>query len=145
MIKVFRLLWMSLLAVCLTSCDGATDEDVDLDDIFSTESVSDKQQPENAMKVIGLKFTPGYKQFTVQTGILRDLGPYALTDTNQVVIKATETVGGRVNHTTSKPVLIQVKNSEAEEVAKKEEWSTTPKLYMQKSSKMQRNIIMKHG
>ena len=119
MIKVFRLLWMSLLAICLTSCDGTTDEDVDLDDIFSAESVADKQQPENAMKVIGLKFTPRYKQFTVQTGILRDLGPYALTDTNQVVIKATETVGGRVNHTASKPVLIQVKNSEAEEVAKK--------------------------
>lgn len=56
----------------------------------------------------------------MQTGILRDLGPYALTDTNQVTIKATESVGGRVNHTQSKPVLVEVKNSEADEVAKKQ-------------------------
>jgi len=119
-IKMYRLLWMALLAVCLTNCGDAADEDVDLDDIFSTESIDDKQQTESAMKVIGLKFTPGYKQFTVQTGILHDLGPYALTDTNQVIIKATETVGGRVNHTKSKPMLIQVKNSEADEVAKKQ-------------------------
>lgn len=116
---MYRLLWMALLAVCLTSCDDAADENVDLDDIFSTESIDDKEEDQNAMKVIGLKFTPGYKQFTAQMGILRDMGPYALTDTNQVVIKATETVGGRVNHTKSRPVLVEVKNSEAEEVAKK--------------------------
>lgn len=116
---MYRLLWMALLAVCLTSCDDAADENVDLDDIFSTESIDDKKEDQNAMKVIGLKFTPGYKQFTAQMGILRDMGPYALTDTNQVVIKATETVGGSVNHTKSRPVLVEVKNSEAEEVAKK--------------------------
>lgn len=120
MINMYRLLWMALMAVCLTSCDDkAGDADVNLDDIFSPERIDDEHQSEDAMKVIGVNFTPNYKQFTMQTGILRDLGPYALTDTNQVTIKATESVGGRVNHTKSHPVLINVKNSEADEVAKK--------------------------
>lgn len=119
MIKMYRLLWMALMAVCLTSCDDNADEaDVNLDDIFSPERIEDEHQSEDAMKVIGVNFTPNYKQFTMQMGILRDLGPYALTDTNQVTIKATESVGGRVNHTQSRPILKEVKNSEADEVAK---------------------------
>lgn len=117
---MFRFLWMAIMAFCLIGCDDISpEEDVDMDDIFSTESLGQEQQTEDALKVIGVNFTPGYKQFTLQTGILRDLGPYALTDTSQVVIKATESVGGRVNNTMSKPVLVEVKNSEAEEVAKK--------------------------
>lgn len=119
-IKMFRFLWMAIMAFCLIGCDDISpEEDINMDDIFSTESLEQEQQTEDAMKVIGVNFTPGYKQFTLQTGILRDLGPYALTDTSQVVIKATESVGGRLNDTMSKPVLVEVKNSEAEEVAKK--------------------------
>lgn len=117
---MYRLIWMALMALCLTGCDDITpDEDVNIDDIFSTENMDDEHQEQDAMKVIGVNFTPGYKQFTLQTGILRDLGPYALTDTSQVTIKTTESVGGRMNNTASRPVLVQVKNSEADEVAKK--------------------------
>ncbi len=120
MIKMYRLLWMALMVLCLAGCDSMDNEaDVDLDDIFSPERMEDEHQSEDAMKVIGVKFTPDYKQFTMQTGILRDLGPYALTDTNQVTIVTTESVGGRVNRTTSRPILREVKNSEADEVAKK--------------------------
>lgn len=119
-IKMFRFLWIALMAFCLIGCEDASqEEDVDLDDIFDSESIEQEQQADDAMKVIGVNFTPGYKQFTLQTGIVRDLGPYALTDTSQVMIKATESVGGRLNETMSKPVLVEVKNSEAEEVAKK--------------------------
>lgn len=119
-IRMFRFIWIALMAVCLQGCDNnISEEDVDLDDIFSTESMEDEQQEKDAMKVIGVNFTTGYKQFTLQTGILRDLGPYALTDTSQVTIKATESVGGRLNETMSKPVLVEVRNSEADEVAKK--------------------------
>lgn len=119
-IKMFRFIWMAIMAFCLIGCDDITsEEDINLDDIFSTETTNEEQQDEDAMKVIGVNFTPGYKQFTLQTGILRDLGPYALTDTSQVTIKATESVGGRLNQTMSKPVLVEVRNSEAEEVAKK--------------------------
>ena len=120
-IKKFRFLWIALMAVCLIGCDDITSEDdVNLDDIFSTESIEEAQQEEDAMKVIGVHFTPGYKRFTIQTGILRDLGPYALTDTSQVTIKTTESVAGRLNHTMSRPVLVEVINSEADEVAKKQ-------------------------
>ena len=114
------MLWMALMAVCLIGCDDMSpEEDMDLDDIFSSERMEEENKTEDAMKVIGVNFAPGYKQFTLQTGILRDLGPYALTDTSQVTIKTTESVGGTVNHTHSRPVLVEVKNSEAEEVAKK--------------------------
>ena len=116
-----RFIWIALMAFCLIGCDEISpDEDVNLDDIFSTEPIEDGQKNGDAMKVIGVNFTPGYKQFTLQTGIVRDLGPYALTDTSQVTIKTTESVSGRLNNTQSKPVLVEVKNSEAEEVAKKQ-------------------------
>ena len=120
-IKMSRFIWIALMAFCLIGCDEISpDEDVNLDDIFSTEPIEDGQKNGDAMKVIGVNFTPGYKQFTLQTGIVRDLGPYALTDTSQVTIKTTESVSGRLNNTQSKPVLVEVKNSEAEEVAKKQ-------------------------
>ena len=120
MIKKYRWIWIALLLVCLTGCDDISpDEDVNIDDIFSTDRTDDEQQETDAMKVIGVKFTPGYKQFTLQTGILRDLGPYSLTDTSQVTIKSTETIIGRLNHTASRPVLVQVRNTEADEAAKK--------------------------
>lgn len=117
---MYRLIWMVLMAVWLTGCDDITpDEDVNIDDIFSTEHIDDELQVKDAMKVIGVNFTPGYKQFTIQASILHDLGPYALTDTSQVTIKTSESVGGRINYTESRPVLMQVINSEADEVAKK--------------------------
>lgn len=56
---MYRLLWMALMAVCLTSCDDKVDEaDINLDDIFSPERIDDEHQSEDAMKVIGVKFTP---------------------------------------------------------------------------------------
>ena len=119
MTKIYRLLLMAFVAVFLNSCDEAADvQDVDLDEIFSAESVDDVNTNVDAMEVKSVRFTPDYKQFSITTCVLRDIGPYAFSDTNLVAIKTTEWIGGTENDTRSKPVLKLIKNTEGDEVAK---------------------------
>ena len=119
MIKTCRLILMAFVATLLFSCEESADiQDVDLNDIFSAESIDDTDTKVDAMEVKSVKFTPDRKRFSVLTSIIRDLGPYALTDTNQVTIKASETIGGVLNESVSKPMLVAVKNTEGDEVAK---------------------------
>ena len=119
MTKIYRLLLMAFVVVLMTGCEDSTDvKDVDLDEMFSAESVETENAKVDAMQVKSVKFTPDHKHFSIQTSIIRDLGPYALADTNRVTIKATESIGGLLNESKSKPVLVAVKNSEAEEVSK---------------------------
>ena len=119
MTKIYRLLLMAFVVLLMTGCEDSTDvKDVDLDEMFSAESVETEETKVDAMQVKSVKFTPDHKHFSIQTSIIRDLGPYALADTNRVTIKATESIGGLLNESKSKPVLVAVKNSEAEEVSK---------------------------
>ena len=47
-IKMFRFLWMAIMAFCLIGCDDISpEEDINMDDIFSTESLEQEQQTEN--------------------------------------------------------------------------------------------------
>ena len=122
MIKMYRILLMAIFAVSLVGCDELTGSSVDeaeLDDIFSTESENDSTVSKNQLEVMGVEFTPNYKEFKIFVSIKEDIGPYAITDTNQVVVKATEFIGGVPNNSTSKPVLKLVKNTEGEDITKK--------------------------
>lgn len=75
MTKIYRLLLMAFVAVFLNSCDEAADvQDVDLDEIFSAESVDDVNTNVDAMEVKSVRFTPDYKQFSITTCVLRDIG-----------------------------------------------------------------------
>ena len=122
MIKMYRILLMAILAVSLTGCDQLMGsdaiDDAEMDDIFSTESENDSTATTDQLEVMGVEFTPGYKRFKVLVSIKQDIGPYALTDTNQVVVKATEQIGGVPNTTSSTPVLKKVINTEGEQVSK---------------------------
>ena len=121
MIKMYRILLMAFFAVSLVGCDelvGSTINDEEMEDIFSTESENDSTATKEQLEVMGVEFMPGYKRFKMFVSIKEDLGPYALTDTNQVIIKATEYIGGVPNNSSSKPVLKLVKNSEGEAITK---------------------------
>ena len=121
MIKMYRILLMAFFAVSLVGCDELTGSDIndeEMDDIFSTESENDSTANKEQLEVMGVEFMPGYKRFKMFVSIKEDLGPYALTDTNQVIIKATEYIGGVPNNSSSKPVLKLVKNTEGEAIAK---------------------------
>ena len=123
MIKMYRFLWLVILSLFLAGCGDSMDvdsADIDLDEIFSEGDGQDEEGQADAMKVIGVKFSPGYKEFTIQTGIIRDLGPYTLADTSLVEIKTIEKLSGVENDSDSKPILKHVINSEAEEVAKRQ-------------------------
>ena len=121
MIKMYRILLMAFFAVSLVGCDelvGSTINDEEMEDIFSTESENDSTATKEQLEVMGVEFMPGYKRFKMFVSIKEDLGPYALTDTNQVVIKATEYIGGVPNHSSSKPILKLVKNTVGEAITK---------------------------
>ena len=123
MIKMYRILLMAIFAISLVGCDLLTGSDVkdeEMDDIFSTESENDSTVNKDQLEVLGVEFTPGYKKFKMFVSIKEDLGPYAITDTNQVVVKTTEFISGIPNNTSSKPILKLVKNTEGEEIIKKD-------------------------
>ena len=122
MIKnMYRILLIVFIAVSLVGCDQLMDTTVDdeeMEDIFSTESENDSTANNKQLEVMGVEFSPGYKRFKIFVSIKEDLGPYALTDTNQVTVRATELIGGAPNTSSSKPVLTYVRNTEGEQVNK---------------------------
>ena len=123
MIKnLYRIFLIAILAATVVGCDGLINSsaigDEEMDDIFSTESENDSTaNKEDQLEVLGVEFTPGYKHFKVLVSV-KNLGPYSLTDTSQVVVKATELIGGIPNTSSSKPDLTYVRNTEGEQVTK---------------------------
>ena len=118
----YRIFLIAALAVAFVGCDelvgnASVDED-EMSDIFSTESENDSTANDDPrLDVLGVEFTPGYRHFKILVSV-NDIGPYALTDTSQVVVKATEYIGGVPNNSSSKPVLTYVRNTEGEEITK---------------------------
>ena len=119
MTKIYRLLLMTIVAAFLISCDQSADiQEVDMDEMFSSDVVDGVDTKVDAMEVKSVKFSPDHKYFSIKTSIIRDMGPYAFRDTNHISITASETIAGSLNETWSKPKLVSVKNTEGEEVFK---------------------------
>lgn len=119
MTKIYRLFLMAFVAAFLISCDGSADvQEVDMDDMFNADVVDGGDANVDAMEVKSVKFSPNHKKFSILTSLVRDMGPYPMTDTSLVVVKASEMIAGYLNETWSKPQLVAVKNTEGEEVFK---------------------------
>jgi hypothetical protein len=94
----YRIFLIAALAVAFVGCDelvgnASVDED-EMSDIFSTESENDSTANDDpCLDVLGVEFTPGYRHFKILVSV-NNIGPYAFTDTTQVVVKATEYIGG---------------------------------------------------
>ena len=118
----YRIFLIAILAVAFVGCDelmgSDTVDDEEMGDIFSTEfendSTANKEPP---LEVMGVEFTPGYRHFKILAAV-NDIGPYSLTDTNQVTVKTAELIGGVPNNSSSKPVLTYVRNTEGEQITK---------------------------
>ena len=96
--KITRLLLLALMAFVAFSCnDKLSDEDINIDEVFSADSPEDKVLNSDPMKVVGLKFSPDYKTFKLYTSVLRGMGPYSFTDSNQVYVKGYEVISGIEN------------------------------------------------
>lgn len=120
MTKIYKLLFMAFVAVCLAGCDNIpSEDDLKIDDIFKAELDDEDVKNTDAMRVVGVEFSPGYKNFKLSTSMTRSLGPYAFTDTNDVVIKVSEKVGGIISDKGSEPKLLSITNTEGEEVLKR--------------------------
>ena len=92
---MFRYLFLLMAFVGLEGCqETPTDADVNIDEIFSTDTVEDGQLNVEAMKVLSVNFSPDRKYFHVYVGFNHDVGPYHFTDSNDVTIKVSESVGG---------------------------------------------------
>ena len=117
--KLSRWLLMALTAFTFAGCDETpTAGEIDLEKMFSTESTDGEETNTDAMKVVGVTFSPDYKTFSLYTSVVKDMGPYAFTDTAQTYFKTPEVIGGIENTGESCPRLIRVINSEADELAK---------------------------
>ena len=118
----YRIFLIAILAVAFVGCDellgSASVDENELNDIFSTEAENDSTaNRDDQMEVMGVEFTPGYRHFKILVSV-NNIGPYAFTDTTQVVVKATEYIGGVPNNSSSKPVLTYVRNTEGEQITK---------------------------
>ena len=115
--KITRLLLLALMAFVAFSCnDKLSDEDINIDEVFSADSPEDKVLNSDPMKVVGLKFSPDYKTFKLYTSVLRGMGPYSFTDSNQVYVKGYEVISGIENTSKGRPRLVKVINTEGDEV-----------------------------
>ena len=57
--KITRLLLIALVAFMYVSCDEKMSEDnINLDEMFSADSSDDEAQNTDPMKVVGIKFSP---------------------------------------------------------------------------------------
>ena len=118
--RMFRYLFLLIAFVGLEGCqETPTDADVNIDEIFSTDTVEDGQLNVEAMKVLSVNFSPDRKYFHVYVGFNHDVGPYHFTDSNDVTIKVSESVGGILQEKKTAAKLIGVKNTEGDEVAKR--------------------------
>lgn len=119
--KASRWLLMAFAAFTLSGCQEKmpTADDIDLDEMFDSESSDDEVLNTDAMKVVGVKFSPDFKTFSLYTSVVRDMGVYAFTDTSQTYFKTPEIIGGIENTSRSKPKLIKVINSEGEELIRR--------------------------
>ena len=118
--KIVRLLLFALIAFPFVSCeDKMSSEDVNLDEIFSSDSSEDGEQNTEPMKVVGLKFSPDYKTLRLFTSVVRGMGSYSFTDTSQVYVKGYEVISGIENTSKGRPRLVKVINSEGDEVKRR--------------------------
>jgi len=101
-----------LFSLALSGCDELFPSADNIDDFFGED---DEEQVE-PMKVTGVEFMPGYKEFSVRTKILRDIGPYFLGDSSQVKISVHETADGIPLNRASQPSLTRIRNVEADAI-----------------------------
>ena len=108
-------------ALCLTACQSGLLSQLGVEDptgLFETTGlpgVNASGSQEN-MVVNKVEFSEDHKHFSVWTGILRDIGPYPLTDSTVVQIEVEAYDDGLKNSRREMPRLIRALNTEKDNV-----------------------------
>ncbi len=111
-----------MLIVCaillLTGCDEIVSNFVSPDDldVFT----SKKQVKQEVIQVHHLEFSPDYKTFRITTRMYGDIGPYSLTDSNQVRTTVSCTNSGVNMSERTLPRLIGMRNIKSDNIAKED-------------------------
>lgn len=114
----FRYLLSLAAVLCLAACKSDMLSRLGVNDPTSMfESLDATGAPEvtgtqESMVVNKVEFSPDYKTFSIWTGVLRDIGPYPLTDSSVVRIQVEAFNDGVKNTRREMPRLIKAWNTE---------------------------------
>ena len=121
-IRLFRYLIPIAAALCLAACQGGVFSRLGVNDptkMFETSSVHGTRaeaQAQEKMVVNKVEFSSDHKNFSVWTGVLRDIGPYPLTDSTVVRIEVESYDDGVRNSSRETPRLVRALNTERDNV-----------------------------
>lgn len=102
---------LMLLTLGLMGCDDLFPSADNIDDIFGDDEPEETVDP---MQVTGVEFAPDYRNFSIKTKMLRDIGPYVLGDSSAVRIDVHETADGIPLKRASQSRVSRVLNLEAD-------------------------------
>ena len=120
--RLYRYLLPVATALCLTACDSGLLSKLGVDNptsVFESADLpglSGSAGAREKMVVNKVEFSPDYKTFSVWTGILDDIGPYALTDSSVVRIEVEEYLDGIKTPANVTPKLVKALNTESDQV-----------------------------
>lgn len=103
----------TIFLLALSACDKLTHSLSDSQNFNPSQLFSQEQE---TMKVMGLDFSHDYKSFTLSADLIRDIGPYELSDSSAVRTEVLETLDGVRLAKFSTPKLMKINNVEAENI-----------------------------
>ena len=117
-----RYLLPLVAALLLTACDGSMLSKLGVDDPSSLfeatigQGLQGDALSQEKMVVNKVEFSPDHKTFSVWTGVVRDIGPYPLTDSTVVQIEVEAYDNGVRNSRRELPRLVKALNTERDNV-----------------------------
>lgn len=116
--KIQTTLLAIVACLLLTGCDQlvsyfATPDNLDI----VSNKLADRKEP---IEVHQVTFSPDNKTFTLTTRMKGDIGPYGLTDSTKVRIDVRSNISGVPENEHSRPRLVKVINTKAQNIAKKD-------------------------
>lgn len=118
----FRYLLPLAAALCLTACqDGmlsrlGVEDPTKMFESGAIPGIKNAADSQEKMVVNKVEFSADHKNFSVWTGIVRDIGPYPLTDSTVVQIDVESFSSGFKNSRREHPQLVKAENTERDKV-----------------------------
>lgn len=119
---IYRYILPVLAVLGLSACESGmlsrlgVDSPADLFESVAGEAGGSSESRQEKMVVNNVEFAPDHKTFSVWTGVVSDIGPYALTDTSVVRIEVEEYADGVKSLRRVQPRLVQALNTEGDQI-----------------------------
>ena len=118
----FKYLFAIAAALSLGACQGGwmsklgVEDPTQMFDLPSVPGVTDAADTQDKLVVNKVEFSQDHKYFSIWTGIVRDIGPYPLTDSTKVRIDVESYDNGVKNSRRECPKLLRALNTEHDNV-----------------------------